>query len=540
MFRILEHLSQQRGFKFSRGFDVLTIKKNGFVAGATLGLVIAGGAIAWGAGRGNAVNSQPSLGAAAPPGAPDSFANIVQRVAPAVVSIDITGHAGPSEVAMLGGSDNGPGGQGIPGFPFPFNFGFEDGQGGGQSPSPRQRPTFQAAGSGFFISSNGYIVTNNHVVKDAETITVRTSDKRVFKAHLIGRDPTTDLAVIKVDGASFPYVTFEDSSKPRVGDWVVAVGNPFGLGGTATAGIVSALGRENIADSSLIDYMQIDAPINRGNSGGPTFDVYGRVVGVNTMIYSPSGGSVGIGFDIPANVAGSITRQLIANGKVSHGYIGATIQEITPDLAESLGLKVTDGALIADLTPGGPAARSGLEAGDVVMAVNGHTVTSASDLTRQVAFSHPGDRLHLAVLRNGRQVEIDLRAGLRPAETVLAQNSAGGDEQDGGGGAIAGQSAPVLGMRLAELDAAERQQLNLGPGAHGVAVQSVDPTSDAGQKGLQQGDVIVRAGDRAASRPSDIAAAVADARASRRKDVLLMVNRDGRNIFVPVAVSGLG
>jgi serine protease Do len=530
---------------------VVISKNKGFIAGAAIGLAVAGGAIAWGAGRGAApVNALPMAPAEPPPGAPQSFANIFQRVSPAVVSIDITGHAQPSEVALEGGDgqdgQSEGGGQAVP-FPFPFSFGFQGQGGSGQSqqfgpaqPDRHLAQKIQATGSGFFISPTGYIVTNDHVVKDADTITVRTADRRVFKAHLVGKDPATDLAVIKVDGGNFPYVTFEDSAKPRVGDWVVAVGNPFDLGGTATAGIISALGRENLSDSHLVDYMQIDAPINRGNSGGPTFDVYGRVVGVNTMIYSPSGGSVGIGFDIPADVVSSITKQLIATGKVSHGYIGATIQGITPELSESLGLKTTDGALVAQLTPGGPAERSGLQVGDVVLAMNGRTVTSATELTQQVAFSRPGDTLRLTILRDGRQQSVDLHAGLRPSEAVLARNDSGGGVQNAEPGSAPATAPKVLGMRLAQLNDAERQRFNLDDSAKGVIVESVGENSDAAGKGLQPGDIILRAGTRAASQPSEVVAAVADARKAQRKDVLLRVSRGGQTLFVPVQVTGQG
>jgi serine protease Do len=230
-------------------------------------------------------------------------------------------------------------------------------------------------------------------------------------------------------------VSFEDSAKPRVGDWVVAVGNPFGLGGTATAGIVSALGRENVADSPLVDYMQIDAPINRGNSGGPTFDTEGRVVGVNTAIYSPSGGSVGIGFDIPAATVSTIAKQLIEYGHVSHGYLGATIQQLTPDLSQSLGMKTTDGAIVDQLSPDGPAAHAGLRAGDVIVSIDGQPVKSPTELTRKVAFAHPGDTLRLDVLRNGQPVQITVHAGLRPSEPTLARmEQPQGDQSDDGDG----------------------------------------------------------------------------------------------------------
>jgi Do/DeqQ family serine protease len=282
-------------------------------------------------------------------------------------------------------------------------------------------------GSGVVVDGRGYIVTNNHVVENADTITVRTNDDRELKAKLVGRDPATDLAVIKVEGSAFPYVSFEDKAKPRVGDWVIAVGNPFGLGGTATAGIVSALARSNVSGSSYVDYMQIDAPINRGNSGGPSFDLNGRVVGVNSAIFSPSGGSVGIGFDIPADVVQKVSRTLIDHGKVVRGYLGASVQGITPEVAESMGLKAKKGALIAQVTAGGPAARSGLQTGDVVTRIDGHEVESNADLTRQVALVSPGQDMRLTVLREGRTQEITVKSGERPSEEALARN----DQQDG-------------------------------------------------------------------------------------------------------------
>jgi serine protease Do len=485
------------------------------------------------------VNAASVSAAAAPP----SFAELFQKVSPAVVSIDVTGHANPSDV-VLGGEDQNWGGEGGQPLPFPFPFDFENGQGGtprfqfhrygGALPDGRDLPKVQGSGSGFFISADGYIVTNNHVVEHADTITVRTTDRRVLKARLVGRDPATDLAVVKVEGGGYPFVTFEDAAKPRVGDWVVAIGNPFGLGGTATAGIVSALGRENVTETRLVDYMQIDAPINRGNSGGPTFDVYGRVVGVNTAIYSPSGGSVGIGFDIPADVAASITHQIIANGRVSHGYIGATIQGITPEMSASLGLRTTDGAIVAGLKDGGPAERSGLHIGDVVLAVNGKSVTSASDLTHQVAFSKPGDTLRLTVLRDEQRQDVVLRAGVRPSEEQLALGDSGADDLGPLEGSASGHR--VLGMSLAQLDRAQRERYDLPDGARGVVVESVGRNSDAAEKGLKPGDIITKAGVRSVTQPSDVAAAVADAKREGRKAVLLLVRRQGQTVFVPVEV----
>jgi serine protease Do len=362
--------------------------------------------------------------------APASFADIVQRVAPAVVSIDIE-EKGPTRTAFQRGpraddQDDEDGG-GLEALPPELRRFFEQhGRGQGQQDEQPQTP-LRASGSGFFISRDGYIVTNNHVVENAATITVKTNDDRELKARLIGRDPATDLAVIKVDGGSFPYVSFEDKGKPRVGDWVIAVGNPFGLGGTATAGIVSALSRPS--EGPYVDYMQIDAPINRGNSGGPSFDMNGRVVGVNSAIYSPSGGSVGIGFDIPADVVQKVSRTLIDHGKVVRGYLGASIQGITPEVAESMGLKSKKGALVAQLTPGGPAAKAGLQTGDLVTKIDGHEVDSQNDLTRQVALVSPGQDMRLTVLRDGRVQEVTVKSGLRPSEEELARNDQGDQPQ---------------------------------------------------------------------------------------------------------------
>jgi len=489
-----------------------------FVTGAALGAiatVLAGAGGYWA--RANADSAPVNApSAVAAPGAPGSFADIFQKVSPAVVSIDVEGKARPGPVSLPGG--------------IPFQFGAPKGGSGGDdgddSPFGQLMPQapdaapqkMQATASGFFISPNGYIVTNNHVIDGADKITVRTKDDRKLTARLIGRDPATDLAVIKVDGANYPFVSFEDSAKPRVGDWVVAVGNPFGLGGTATAGIVSALGRSNVGESNYVDYMQIDAPINRGNSGGPTFDAYGRVVGVNTSIYSPSGGSVGIGFDIPADIAASISKRLIANGKVVRGYIGAMIQDVTPDIADSLGLPGAKGALVAELTPNGPSQRAGLQAGDLVLKIDGRPVTSASDLTRQVALVQAGDTIHLQVRRDGQIKDVDVRSGVRPDQVELASNS----DQDGSDGS--GRQSKVLGMRVE-------------PNANaGLTIDSVNGDSDASEKGLSPGDVILRAGARSTSTPADLAAAVAEARSAGRKDVLLMVAHNGAHLFVPLSI----
>ncbi|MGZ3313413.1 MAG: trypsin-like peptidase domain-containing protein [Caulobacteraceae bacterium] len=361
--------------------------------------------------------------------APVSFADIVQRVAPAVVSIDIE-EKGPTRAAFRRGREDDEDGGGLDSLPPELRRFFEQrGQRGQQEEEP-QTPV-RASGSGFFISRDGYIVTNNHVVENAATITVKTNDDRELKAKLVGRDPATDLAVIKVEGNAFPYVSFEDKGKPRVGDWVIAVGNPFGLGGTATAGIVSALSRP--AEGPYVDYMQIDAPINRGNSGGPSFDMNGRVVGVNSAIYSPSGGSVGIGFDIPADVVQKVSRTLIDHGSVVRGYLGASIQGITSEVAESMGRKSKKGALVAAVTTGGPAAKAGLQTGDLVTRIDGHEVDSSNDLTRQVALVSPGQDMHLTVLRDGKVQEVTVKSGVRPSEEELARNDRSEQRPNRGG-----------------------------------------------------------------------------------------------------------
>ncbi|MBS0332799.1 MAG: Do family serine endopeptidase [Proteobacteria bacterium] len=481
--------------------DLVSSALVGAVAGS---LAMAGGHWALAANVPGAVNSAPIAPARSV--APASFADIVQRVAPAVVSIDVVGKARPSPAALgQGGPFGGDEGQGSPfdGLPFLFH----------RFQGPAQPTPMRASGSGFFISADGYIVTNNHVVEGADKVTVRTADERSLPARVIGRDPDTDLAVIKVEGHDFPFVSFEDRAKPRVGDWVVAVGNPFNLGGTATAGIVSAMSRPQVSGSGYVDYMQIDAPINRGNSGGPTFDLYGRVVGVNSAIFSPSGGSVGIGFDIPADVAARVSRQLIAHGKVVRGYIGATIQNVTPEIAESLGLPAHQGALVADVTPDGPSQRAGLQPGDLVLKVDGHAVTSANDLTRQVALAHAGDIVRLDIRRDGAAREIAVRSGTRPSDlTTLA------DASD------AGAAGAGLGLQVAP-----RQ-------GGGVKVEGVAPGSAAADRGVRPGDVIERVGARPVNSAADVRAAVADARHAHRKDVLLRLSRRGQHLFLPLAV----
>jgi serine protease Do len=529
----------------------MTSKKTGYLLGAVAGAGVMIAAVA-GAKVGlptahpdpqaHLIKASTAPIFAPPPGAPMSFADIFDRVSPAVVSINVTSRVDTRAL------------RGIPGFEnFPFDLQPRGGQGGGggddeEGAAPPQGgrtdkgqpklPTQQSAGSGFFISPDGYIVTNNHVVENAESIKVVLKDETELEATVIGRDEGSDLAVIKVKGGrnNFPFVNFENAGKPRVGDWVIAVGNPFGLGGTATAGIISAYGRD--IGETFVDYIQIDAPINRGNSGGPTFDIYGRVIGVNTAIFSPSGGSVGIGFAIPAEVADNVTKQLISGGKIQRGYIGATIQNFTPDMAEAQGLGAQKGAIVSDLVAGGPSARAGLMPGDLIVSINGASVKTSTELTREVAKAKPGDVLRLDVIREGKHRPIEIRSGIRPSEKDLASNdnTPGGPDRS----PLTPQTPhpSVLGMALGPLDDATRRRLNAPAELHGVVVDSVEATSDAGQKGLHRGDVIVQAAGRPVASAADVAAAVDGAKKAGHTGVLLGIFRQGRTTFLALKVTG--
>jgi serine protease Do len=467
-----------------------------------------------------AVAASPNF--APPPGAPMSFADIFEKVSPAVVSINVTSRVDMSRLQRQ-----------IPGLPFEMK---PPAQGGEDDDQAGSGPRRQSAGSGFFISADGYVVTNNHVVEDAESIKVVLKDETELEATIVGRDEGTDIAVLKVKGTGFTFVNFENSARPRVGDWVLTVGNPYNLGGTATAGIVSAYGRD--IGETFVDYIQIDAPINRGNSGGPTFDVYGRVIGVNSAIFSPTGGSVGIGFAVPADVAARVSRQLISNGKVVRGYIGATIQNFDEDMAAAQGMAGQKGAIVAELTPGAPADKAGLTAGDIVLSVNGVRVKSSAELTRQVAMAAPGDLLRLQVIRDGKPRAVDIRSGVRPSEAQLAAGPAG----SGGTGPGPARPAPaagqaILGMTVSPLDDAGRRRAGLPADVRGLIIGGVERNSDAASKGLQANDVIMRAGDRTLAMPSDLAALVDQARKAGRPSVLVAIWRGGRTIFLPVKIA---
>ncbi|MBO9545677.1 Do family serine endopeptidase [Caulobacter sp.] len=529
----------------------MTARKSGFIVGAVAGAGVACAALAGvgmrmgGADAAEAPAIRPvSAGAPAfapPPGAPMSFADIFEKVSPAVVQINVTSKASPPSLRIPGleGFDIVPRGQ--KGKPGQGQGQGQDGEDGDSPATPKQ----QSAGSGFFISADGYIVTNNHVVADADDIQVVLKDGRELKATLVGRDEGTDLAVIKVidpkaKGADFPYVNFENQAKPRVGDWVITIGNPFGLGGTATAGIISAYNRD-LGDntSSFVNYIQIDAPINRGNSGGPSFDIYGRVIGVNSAIYSPSGGSVGIGFAIPADIAEDTAKQLIAGGKVVRGYIGVTIQDFSAESAEALGLKDVKGAIIAEVTAGGPANKAGLLPDDILTAVNGVAVANRSELTREVAKARPGEGVKLSIIRDGKPRVVTVVSGTRPAEGSLLGN----DDQDQDNGAPATPDKPAsqrvdaLGLTLGPIDPASRQTYKIDSEIKGLLITGVKGDSDAGEKGLAKGDVLSTINGAPVVSVAEVNSAIATAKKAGRTSVLVKVIRQNRPVFVPLKIA---
>jgi len=452
--------------------------------------------------------------------APSSFADIVDKTRPAVVSISVTNGAKKSAA--------GKGGPQIPGMPdlpddHPLKKFFDNlpkeyrnPQGRGRGPA---RPSL-AQGSGFVISQDGYIVTNNHVIDNASEIQVRFDKDHKYDAELIGADPRTDLALLKIKDASgekFPFVKFS-SGKVRVGDWVLAVGNPFGLGGTVTAGIISAQGRD--IGSGPYDYMQIDAAVNRGNSGGPTFNLTGDVVGVNTAIYSPSGGNVGIAFAVPAATAVEVIEQLKRDGTVSRGWLGVKIQNIDEDTASSLGLKAPKGALVSDVTPEGPAEGAGLKAQDAILTVNGSTIKDSRDLARKIAGYTPGEKVAVGIWRDNGKKELDVELGRFPSSSVEL---------------AALREGKPLAPKVTEL---QQLGLSLKPGKSneegGVVIANVDPESDAARKGLKAGDIVLEVQGVEVKAADDVVQGVKKAVKRERGAVLLHIKSGNSKRFVAV------
>jgi serine protease Do len=471
------------------------------------------------AGKGNAnltKQTQQEINIALP-----SLAPLVERVTPAVVNISVelkeqAAVQGEGNTGDEGASPFGPGGTPFDQFlkrffeqPFQFH-------------NPAEK--VMALGSGFIIDPSGHIVTNNHVVANADKVTVLFQDGSRHNAKVIGRDQKTDIALLKIDtDQKLPYVNWGNSDDAKVGDWVVAVGNPFGLGGSVTAGIISALGR-NINEGPYDDFLQIDAPINRGNSGGPTFDLHGRVIGINTAIYSPSGGSVGIGFAVPSNTAKYVVSQLEEHGHVTWGWLGVAIQNITPSIAKGLGLNSEQaaGALVATVTPNSPAAKAGLKSGDVITEAGGREIKTVHDLPRLVASSPVGSKLDLTILRDGKKQTLEATIGRMPEKVASTEQPS------------REQPSSALGMELVPLTPQLRSQLQVPRDVNGVVVGRMANDSPARELGVQPGDVIVSVDQKPVTTPEEAATQLKEAAASG--NVLLLLNRHGTNQFVGLSV----
>jgi serine protease Do len=470
--------------------------------------------------------------------APDSFADLAAKLLPAVVNVSSTQTLTAKNGG--GGPDLGPD---MPVFPpgSPFEQFFKDflnrnrpgqgqGQGGGDQPAPRRA---QSLGSGFIIDPAGYVVTNNHVIEGADSVSVTLQDGTSLKADIIGRDESGDLALLKVKSDKpLPTVDFGDSSASRVGDWVLAIGNPFGLGGTVTAGIVSARGRD-IHQGQYDDFIQTDAAINRGNSGGPLFNMDGQVIGINTAIFSPSGGSIGIGFSIPSNMAKNIVAQLKQYGHPRRGWLGVKIQQVTPEIAESLGLKDANGAMVAGVTDGGPAEKAKIHGGDIILKFAGQDVKEMHNLPRIVADAEVGKEVPVVLWRDGKEVTVQTTLAERPADAELASADPGNKPTD----ATKPTDITGLGMKVAPVSQELKDKFQLGADQKGVVITDVSPNTPAAERGLKPGDVIMEVQQTEVAAPSDIQKQVDAAKKADRKNVLMLIQREGGVQYVPLSLS---
>ena len=444
------------------------------------------------------------------PQRPVGFADIVEKVKPAVISVRVK--IDRQSEPNLSDDD----------LPFPPGSPFErffKRFGAPNTPRGHEHEMVTGQGSGFFISRDGYAVTNNHVVQNADNVQVTADDGKTYSAKVIGTDSRTDLALIKVEGDNFPFVNLAENS-PRVGDWVLAVGNPFGLGGTVTAGIVSARGRD-IGAGPYDDFIQIDAPVNKGNSGGPTFDVDGNVIGVNTAIFSPSGGSVGIAFAIPADTVKSVVAQLRDKGSVTRGWIGVQIQTVTPDIADSLGLKQATGALVSEPQKDSPAAKAGIQSGDVITEVNDAPVHDPRELARKIGTMSPGATVKLVVLHGGQSKTVTLTLGTLPNEKQASNEQNQRDQRE-----VPDSDMPTLGLTLAPGNKVS------GAGGNGVVVTAVNAGGVAAEHGFKVGDIILEVGGKAVATPTEVRKSLSDARSEGKHTVLFRVKSNEGTKFV--------
>ncbi len=464
-------------------------------------------------------------------GAPDSFADLAQQLLPAVVNIS-------SSTSVQARNGAGPE---IPMFPpgSPFEQFFKDfldrnrpggrqGPGQGQHDTPAPERKMQSLGSGFIIDPSGLVVTNNHVIEGADEITVTLQDNTSLKATVVGRDDRVDVALLRVKSDKpLPAVKFGDSDAERVGDWVLAIGNPFGLGGSVTAGIVSARGRD-IRQGPYDDFIQTDAAINRGNSGGPLFNMNGEVIGINTAIYSPSGGSIGIGFSIPANMAKNVVAQLKDFGRTRRGWLGVRIQQVTPDIAESLGLKAAGGAMVAGVNDGGPADQAKIRNGDIILKFNNQDVKEMHNLPRIVAETPIGQEVPVTVWRDGHETTVQAKVGELPDDQKQVASV------DAKAPAPAPTEISALGLKLAPIDQEARDKYQLGADQKGVVITDVAPSGPASERGLKPGDVIVEVQQQSVNSPSDVKGRLDSVRKQNRKSVLMLIQgQDGRR-WVPL------
>ena len=452
-------------------------------------------------------------------GLPSSFAEVVKRVSPAVVNIQVSMKPTAAPARSEGGGHGGMPEQ----FKRFFGERMPHGPEGDRRGPGRHRA--EGTGSGFIIDAAGHVVTNDHVVRGADEITVTLKDGRKLAAKLIGHDAKTDLALLKVEAdGDLPFVAFGDSDAVSVGDWVIAVGNPFGLDNTVTAGIVSARGR-SIGSGPYDDFLQIDAAINKGNSGGPSFDLAGRIIGVNTAIFSPTGGSVGIGFAIPAALAQDVIAQLKENGRVARGWLGVAIQAVNKEMADSLGMGKARGAIVTEVQPASPAAGAGVRTGDVIVAVDGKAVATVRDLPRMIARIKAGKTAKLAVWRDGAEMALAVEIAAMKATVEAAE----ADMPEATGSEAAG-------MKLAGLDDAARRAYGIGEETAGVVVTDVMADSAAAKRGIATGDVIVAIGNHAVASPTDVAKLFEEAKEEKRKAILLLISRRDAQRFIALPI----